>query len=359
MRVRLVDLARLHAPFRAEIDAAIGRVVDSGRFVLGDEVEAFEREMAAALGVSHAVGVSSGSDALLAVLWAEGVGPGDEIVVPDLSFVATAEAVARLGGTPVFADVGDDGNLDPAAAAARVTERTRAVVAVDLFGRRADVGGAAGTPPVVVDAAQAVGPGVLRGARAATLSFFPTKNLGALGDGGLVATDDAALADAVRSLRVHGAQKKYVHERVGWNMRLDALQAAVLRVKLTRLGAWTEARRRIAAAYREGLAGLDGLALPEDAPGHVWHQFVVRVAEEARGGRDALRRHLAERGVETEVYYPLALHLQPCFADLGGRAGDHPRAEAHARRALALPIHPVLAPEEIAWVIEGVRSFFA
>ena len=351
MRVRLVDLARLHRPIRAEIDAAIERVVESGRFILGDEVDAFEREIAAGLGVSHAVGVSSGSDALFCALAAEGVSPGDEVIVPALSFIATAEAVARAGATPVFADVGDDANLDGRAVASRIGSKTRAIVAVDLFGRRA---GAFEGAPVVIDAAQAIGPGVLRGARSAAVSFFPTKNLGALGDAGLVATDDDAVAAAVRALRLHGQTTKYRHERVGWNMRLDALQAAVLRAKLPHLAAWNAARRRIAAAYRSELAGIDALALPSDAPDHVWHQFVVRA-----DARDALRGHLAERDVETEVYYPLALHLQPCFAELGGKPGDHPRAEAFTRTALALPIHPALEDDEVAYVVEHVRAFFS
>jgi dTDP-4-amino-4,6-dideoxygalactose transaminase len=350
----MVDLAALHAPIRAEVDAAIARVVGSGRFVLGEEVDAFEREIGDFLGVSRAVGVSSGSDALLACLWAEGVSSGDEVVVPALSFIATAEAVARLGATPVFADVGDDCNLDADAALARVNERTRAIVAVDLFGRRADVAALSrGRVPIVVDAAQAIGPGVVRGARSAAISFFPTKNLGALGDGGLVATNDEVLASTVRALRAHGASKKYVHDAIGWNMRLDALQAAVLRAKLPHLGAWTAARRRIAAAYASELGGIDGLALPEPADDHVWHQFVVRTA-----ARDALRAHLEARGVESEIYYPLALHLQPCFAHLGGRAGEHPRAEAETRTALALPIHPALRDDEVAHVIASVRSFF-
>ncbi len=358
MHVAMVDLGRLHAPIRAEIDAALARVVDSGRFILssagGDDVARFEEEIAVALGFAHAVGVSSGSDALLAALWAEGIGAGDEVVVPALSFVATAEAVVRAGAKPVFADVGPDGNLDPDAARARVSSRTRAILAVDLFGRRADDAALARAGvPLVIDAAQAIGRGLVRGARAATLSFFPTKNLGALGDGGLVATNDAALAAAVRSLRTHGASRKYVHERVGWNMRLDVLQAAVLRAKLPHLAAWTDARRRIAARYRAELAGARGLTLPDAAPDHVWHQFVVLADD-----RDGLRRHLEAREVESEIYYPLALHLQPCFASLGGRAGEHPVAEDATRRALALPMHPALTDDEIAHVTAAVRSFF-
>ena len=356
MRVPLLDLARQHAPLRREIDTAIARVIDSGHFILGPEVEACEREVAAACGAAQAIGVSSGSDALLAALMALGVGPGDEVVTTALSFFATAGAVARLGARPVFADVGDDLNLDVADALARVTSRTRAILPVDLFGRRAAVEELARAGlPIVEDAAQAVGAaGLGRGAKMATLSFFPSKNLGALGDAGMVLTDDAALAEQLRVLRAHGSKPKYHHRVVGGNFRLDALQAAVLRVKLARLGDWTAARRANALQYREALAGLEGLALPEDAPGHVWHHFVVRTAR-----RDALREHLRERGIETEVYYPTPLHLQPCFAPLGGKAGDCPRAEAAARESLAIPVHPELDEPQREHVIASVRSFFS
>jgi dTDP-4-amino-4,6-dideoxygalactose transaminase len=329
----MVDLARLHAPIRKEIDAALARVVDSARFVLGAEVEAFEREIAAFLGVSHAIGVSSGSDALFAVLVANGT---REAVVPALSFIATAEAVVRAGAKLAFTDVDEHGIAN------------EATVVVDLFGRRAPV-----TSATIVDAAQSIGRGVLRGARAAAISFFPTKNLGALGDGGLVATNDAALAEEVRALRVHGAKTKYVHERIGWNMRLDAIQAAVLRVKLPHLDRWNAARKRVAARYRDALAGLD-LVLPEDASDHVWHQFVVRAHD-----RDALRAHLRARDVESEIYYPVALHLQPCFRELGYSEGDFPRAEAFTKTTLALPLHPSLDDVEIDAVVSAVRAFFA
>ena len=348
MDVHLVDLPRLHAPIRGDIDAAIRRVIDSGRFVLGAEVDAFEHEVAAWLGVKHAVGMSSGSDALLACMWADGVGPGDEIVTSAYSFAASAEATQRLGATPVFADIGADLNIDPADVAARVTTRTRGILAVDLFGRRADVARLAALGTMVYeDAAQAIGAGIGEGVRAAALSFFPTKNLGALGDGGLVTTDDDGVAAAVRALRVHGATRKYVHERTGWNMRLDALQAAVLRVKLPHLAAWNEARAAIAARYLEGLEGM-GLDLPPVRGANVWHQFVVLADD-----RDGLRERLRVRGVETEIYYPTPLHRFECF----GHAGPSlPAAERAARRALALPIHPSLHRDEVDWVIESVRA---
>jgi len=328
----MVDLARLHAPIRKDIDAALARVVDESQFILGAEVEAFEREIAAFLGVRHAIGVSSGSDALFCALVATGT---REASVPALSFIATAEAVVRAGAKLSFVDVAEDGVAE------------RATVAVDLFGRRAPVSEA-----TIIDAAQSIGRAVLRGARAAAISFFPTKNLGALGDGGLVVTNDESLAAEMRALRVHGSKKKYVHERVGWNMRLDAIQAAVLRAKLPHLDRWNAARKRISARYRDALAGLD-LVLPADAPDHAWHQFVVHTPS-----RDALRAHLASREIESEIYYPLALHLQPCFRDLGHREGDFPRAEAFTKTALAIPIHPLLDDAEIDVVVTTIRSFF-
>ena len=356
-RVSLADLAALHAPLRKDLDDAWCRVVDTGRFVLGTEVDAFERELGAFCRVSYVVGASSGTDALVLALMALGVGSGDEVVTPAFSFVAAAEAVARLGATPVFADVGEDFDLDPAPALARVTPRTRAILTVDLFGLRADVARLAeARVPIVEDAAQAIGATGVGGedVRAAATSFFPTKNLGALGDGGAVFTSDETLAHEVRSLRSHGARPKYVHHRVGGNMRLDALQAAFLRVKLPHVARWSARRAAIATAYRGELAGVTGVALPPNSPGHVWHQFVIRVAD-AR--RDAMRVHLAEHGVETEVYYPLPLHLQPCFAHLGGRPGDHPVSEAAAREALALPIHAALDDADVAQVIDAVRRF--
>jgi dTDP-4-amino-4,6-dideoxygalactose transaminase len=339
------------------LTAAAERVIASGQFILGPEVAALERDVAALCGVPHAVGVSSGSDALLATLMALGVGPGDEVVTPALSFIATPEAVVRLGARPVFVDVGADFNISPAAALDRVGRRTRAILAVDLFGRRAPITllGAAGVA-VVEDAAQAIGtPALGHGAAAATLSFFPSKNLGALGDGGMVLTHDALLAERVRLLRVHGAHPKYVHAVWGGNFRLDALQAALLRVKLPHLERWNQTRRASAERYLAGLDAIEGLVLPPAGPKDAWHQFVVRV----RGGRrDALRAHLAAHGVDSEVYYPLALHLQPCFTDLGGRPGDCPNAETVTREALALPIHAALTPAQVEHVMDCIRRFF-
>jgi dTDP-4-amino-4,6-dideoxygalactose transaminase len=365
MRVPLADLGRLHAPIRPALEAAFARVVDGGRFVNGPEVEAFEHEAAVLAGARQAIGVSSGTDALLAILMALGVGPGDEVVTPAFSFCAAAEGVARLGATPVFADVDEDFLLDVASAAELVGPRTRAILFVDLFGRRLSAGAlealSALGVPLVEDAAQAFGaPGVGAGVRAAAISFFPTKNLGALGDAGLVLTDDLALGDAVRMVRGHGCATKYVHEVLGGNMRLDALQAALLRAKMAHLARWNAMRREHAHRYLAGLAGLPALGLPRDAPEHVWHHLVVRVdpgASEPR--RAALRGHLAERGVETEVYYPRGLHEQACFASSGSaNRRSLPRTEAAAREVLALPLHAALDAAQVDHAVRAVRSFF-
>lgn len=356
MRVPLFDPIRQHAALRPDIDRAVARVIDSGRFILGPEVEALERELAGFCAAKFAIGVSSGTDALLAALMALGVGAGDEVVTTTYSFFATAGAIARLGAVPVFADVRDDFNIDPDDALRRITSRTRALLPASLFGRRAEVERLAETGlPVIEDAAQAIGaPHLGRGARMATLSFFPSKNLGALGDAGMVLTDDAVLADRLRLLRAHGSKPKYFHHVVGGNFRLDALHAAILRVKLEHLAVWNQTRRANQQRYRESLAGIDGLRLPDDAPGHIWHHFVVRTPR-----RDAFKAYLHERGIESEVYYPTPLHLQPCFASLGGQPGDLPGAEQAAREALALPVHPELDAAQLAHVIDSVRAFFA
>jgi len=355
MSVPLVDLAAQHAPLRAEILDAVARVLDSGRFILGPEVERFEAALAAATGARHAIGVSSGSDALLAVLMALGVGPGDRVVTTALSFFATAGAIARLGARPVFADIEPDSfNLDPGAAAAAVDPATRAILAVHLFGRPATLPRA--PVPVIEDAAQAIAACPL-GGLAGCLSFFPSKNLGALGDAGAVYTDDPELADRIALLRGHGGRPKYHHAAIGGNFRLDALQAAVLRVKLPHLAGWTAARRDRARRYRALFAAArvpDALIVPGDAPGHVYHQFTIRAPR-----RDALRDHLTRAGIGTEIYYPVPLPLQPCFADLGYRRGAFPHSERAAAEALALPIHPALTPAQQAYVVDRIAGFYA
>ncbi len=355
MEVPLFDMAAELAPVRDDALRAIARVLDSGVLVGGPEVAAFERELAAAVGVAHAIGTSSGTDALHAIFMALGVGPGDEIVTTPLTFFATAGSAARLGARVVFADVDDDAlALDPGLAAAACGPRTRAVVPVHLFGRPAPLPDVA--CPVVEDAAQAIGTGPPAGA-AAALSFFPTKNLGALGDAGAVLTNDPALADRIALLRAHGARPKYEHHAIGGNFRLDAIQAAVLRAKLPRLAGATAARRAHAAAYRARFAAArvpPELRLPPPHPAHVYHQFVIRAPR-----RDSLRAHLAAAGVGTEVYYPVPLHLQPCFADLGYRRGSLPVAERAVAEVLALPIHPALPPAALDHVVDQIVAFYA
>jgi len=367
MKVPLLDLQAQYATIRDEVRAAIDRVCDSQHFILGPEVSALEEEVAAFCEARFAIGMSSGTDALLAALMAVGVGPGDEVITSTYSFFATAGTIARLGARPVFVDIERDTfNLDATMLASLITPRTKAIVPVHLFGLCCDmdaIGAIADAHgvPVIEDAAQAIGATDKRGRIAGTigaigcLSFFPSKNLGAFGDGGMVLTNDPELAERLRILRVHGSKPKYHHHVVGGNFRLDALQAAVLRVKLKYLAGWTKARRENADRYRALFAenGVGAITLPEDCPGHIYNQFVIRSAE-----RDALQGFLAERGVGTEVYYPLPLHLQPCFKDLGYCEGELGKAEAAAREALALPIYPELSEPAQAWVVSTIREFF-
>jgi dTDP-4-amino-4,6-dideoxygalactose transaminase len=359
MKVPLLDLKAQNAPLREPILAAMTRVMDGGGFILGPEVEAFEKELAGVLGCRRVVGVSSGTDALLVALMAlevgADVGAGDEVVTTPLSFYATVGCIARLGARPVFADIDPQTfNLDPQAAAAACGPKTRALIPVHLFGRPAPMPSVA--LPVVEDAAQAIAACKLTGI-ASCLSFFPSKNLGAFGDGGALATDDEAFADKVTILRAHGSRPKYVHHKVGGNFRLDALQAAILRVKLPRLAGWTAGRRANADRYRRLFAATAGippeLILPADVPDHIYNQFVIRAPR-----RDHLREHLTKNDVGTEVYYPLALHLQPCFADLGYRPGALPHAERATQEALALPIYAELTEAQQAYVVEQIAAFY-
>jgi len=371
--VPLQDLAAHHEPLLPELAAAAVRVLTSGRFIAGAETEAFEREAAAALSIPHAVGVSSGTDGLLAALMACGVGPGDEVVTSPFSFFASVGAILRLGATPVFADVDPATlNLDPTAAATRLGPKTRAALVVHLFGRAAPLDGldaacAALDIPIIEDAAQAIGARADRSpsgrpsgalGRAAVISFFPSKNLGGFGDGGMVLTTDADFAARIRVLRVHGATAKNRHEVLGGNFRLDELKAALLRVKLPHLPRWTERRRQIADHYRQRLSAVadaGAIELPPPDPGSVWNQFVLRIRDRAR---DPLRQHLAARGIATAVYYPTPLHLQPALAHLGLRAGAFPQAERAAREALALPIYPELPLAAADRVAATVAAFF-
>lgn len=354
MKVSLVDLRTQYTICGAAIEAAVRRVLESGRYVLGEEVTNFERAVARVAELPHAVGVSSGSDALLASLWALGIGPGDEVVTTPFSFFATVGAIVRLGAKPVFADI-DPGsfNIDAQGALSKVTPRTRAIVAVHLYGRPAELEPLAQTGlPIVEDAAQALGAPLGRIGIAATLSFFPSKNLGAAGDAGMVLTRSGEFADKIRLLRQHGAQPKYVHALVGGNFRMDELQAALLSAKLPFLSEWNRRRRQNAAGYRELLSDTP-LTLPESVPGHAWHHFVVRAPR-----REELRRHLLAREIETAVYYPVPLHLQPCFEALGYRAGSLPEAERAAREVLALPVHAELDWNQVQFVADQIQEFY-
>ena len=353
MKVPLLDLRAQHASVGEEVESAVRRVLASGHYILGEDVAALERELAADVGLPHAIGVSSGTDALLAGLWALGIGPGDEVITTALSFFATAGAIARLGAKPVFADIEPDSfNLDADSALDRVNPRTRAIIPVHLFGRPANIVALQQSGlPIVEDAAQALGcPGLGKLSRLVTLSFFPSKNLGAAGDAGMVLTGDAELADRVRLLRAHGSRPKYVHHVVGGNFRLDTIQAAILRAKRPHLPAWQARRKQNAARYHQ-LLQKTPLALPQAVDGHAWHHFVVRAPR-----RDELRKHLSEREIESEVYYPRPLHLQPCFS--GNKAGDLPEAERACREVLALPVHPDLSDAQLEFVAATVEEFY-
>ncbi|MGH9803951.1 MAG: DegT/DnrJ/EryC1/StrS family aminotransferase [Candidatus Acidiferrales bacterium] len=387
MTVPQLDLRAQYATLKEEILAALARVCESQRFILGPEGDALERELAGYCGAKFAVGCASGSDALLLSLVALGVQPGEEVVTVPFTFFSTAGAIARLGARAAFVDIDPRTyTLDPAGLEAYLAgldggrrRRTRALIPVHLYGQPADMDAINALAkrfelPVIEDAAQAIGADY-RGRRAGSLgatacfSFYPTKNLGAYGDAGLVTTSDPVLADRLRALRQLGCtHEKYCHDVVGWNSRLDEIQAAVLRVKFRYLEEWTRARQRAADNYDElffaaGLAKPDGiypddkhpLAVPYRAPNsrHVFHQYVIRALR-----RDGLRRFLSEEGVGTEIYYPRPLHLQDCFAAWGGRAGDCPESERAAGEVLALPMYPELAREQQEYVVAKIADFF-
>ena len=363
--VPLLDLTRYDDELKRQISSSVADVFSSGRFILGPPNLEFEKAFAARIGVKHALGVSSGTDALLVALMALGIGPGDEVVTAPFSFFASAGVISRLGARPVFADIeAETFNLDPDRLAAALSPRTRAVMPVHLYGQCADMDPileVAGRIPVVEDACQAVGATYRDrvGGSIATIgafSFYPTKNLGGAGDSGAVTTNDDSLAARVASLRVHGESERYHHSAVGGNFRMDSLQAAVLLAKLPRLEAWTERRIAISQRYGELLwdAEMTGrIVLPALAPGrrHVFHQYVVRVRE-----RDRVRAKLAERGISTAVFYPIPLHLQECYADLGYKPGDFPEAEKAAGEVLALPMFPQLTDEEVERVAKEVLA---
>jgi dTDP-4-amino-4,6-dideoxygalactose transaminase len=365
--VPLLDLLAQYQPIREDVLAAITRVCDSQRFILGPEVEGLERELASLLEVKEAIGVSSGTDALLAAMMALNIGAGDEVITSTYSFFATAGGVVRLGAKPVLVDIDPATyNIDPAAVAAAITPQTKAIIPVHLYGCSADmqpilaIAAKAGVA-VIEDAAQAIGTRY-QGRAVGGLgtfgcfSFFPSKNLGAFGDGGFVTTNDSALAHRLRLVRNHGAEPKYFHKFVGANFRLDALQAAVLRVKLPHLASWTEARRQNAEWYRQAFAPLveaGEVVLPVEPEGvyHIYNQFVIRLAE-----RDRVRAALEARGVGTELYYPVPFHLQECFASLGHAKGDFPAAEDAAAHTLALPIYGELTEAQQRYVVDAIMQ---
>lgn len=367
MEVRLLDLRPQYAAIRDEIREAIDRVCESQHFILGPEVAEFESEVAEYCGTRCAVGMSSGTDALLAALMAIGVGPGDEVITTTYSFFASAAVIVRLGARPVFVDIDPvTYNLDPEAAVAKITPRTKAIMPVHLYGRPADmapINAAAEAREVTVieDAAQALSASDRVGRKAGALghmgcfSFFPSKNLGCYGDGGMVTTDSDAMAGRLRSLRNHGSSKRYYHDEIGYNSRLDELQAGILRLKLKRIETYNMKRRSVATRYSELLSGIPGVKTPAEKDGyfHVYHQYTI-ITER----RDEVMRALADKGIASAVYYPVPLHLQPSYAALGHGKGDFPVAERLAERVLSLPMFPELKQEDVDLVCETIRSCF-
>ncbi|MBS3734511.1 MAG: DegT/DnrJ/EryC1/StrS family aminotransferase [Phycisphaerae bacterium] len=380
MDVPLLDLTTQYAAIRDEVLAAVTDVLEGQLVCNGPAVRTFEAQVAQYCNAAHALGVSSGTDALLVTLMALGIGAdkpacrtggacdgAEEVITPAFTFFGTAGSIWRAGAKPVFVDIDPETfNLDPRAVAAAITDRTRAILPVHLYGQMCEMDALGETAqrhelPVIEDAAQAVGAehaGRRAGSlgTAACLSFYPTKNLGAMGDAGMVLTQDADLAERCAVLRNHGQSRQYIHDWVGGNFRMDSIQAAALSVKLRQLDAWTDARRANAAAYNERLAGVDEVTVPVERADrrHIYHQYVIRAAR-----RDELRAFLTDRGIASGVYYPLGLHLQACFAGLGYREGDLPETERACREVLALPVHPELRPEQLDHVAESIKAFYA
>jgi dTDP-4-amino-4,6-dideoxygalactose transaminase len=373
MAVPLLDLRAQHATIRDETVAAMMRIVDAQTFILGDAVVELERAVAELSQTKHAIGCANGTDAILLAMRALDVGRGDEVITTPFTFFATAGTIHNVGATPVFVDIDPATfNIRPDAAAAARTGRTKAVIPVDLFGQMAameQVAAALPGLPVIEDAAQSIGArrkvkGHWRMAGEAatigTFSFFPSKNLGGFGDGGMIVTQDDAIAERLKRLRVHGGAKQYYHDEVGYNSRLDALQAAVLSAKLPHLASWSAKRRENAAYYDSALAELaqsGALTTPYVAPENesIFNQYTIRVAG---GKRDALQGFLKQKGIGTSIYYPLPLHLQPCFAYLGYKTGQCPESERAAREVLSLPIFPELTRAQLDEVVTGLRTFF-
>jgi dTDP-4-amino-4,6-dideoxygalactose transaminase len=371
MKVPLLDLTEQNRKLRPDIEAALGRVLDTNAFILGGEVAALEKELAEYCGTKYAIGCASGSDALLLALMALDVSAGDEVITTPYSFFATVSAVTRLGALPVFVDIDPATyNLDISQIEAKITEKTKAIQPVHLYGQCADMTelrkvSAKYGVPLVEDAAQAIG-AEENGTRAGAMSeigcfsFYPSKNLGGMGDGGFMTTDDDELAKRLFALRVHGSEERYYHKWVGLNSRLDGFQGAVLRVKLPFLDEWSDKRKANADLYRAlftdaGLAEEIVLPFERDNVRHIYNQFVIRVPS----GRDELRSYLGENGIGTDVYYPVPLHMQECFAYLGSREGDFPESERAARETLALPIYPELRREQQEFVVQKIAEFYS
>ena len=364
----MLDVAAQNAPLMARLVDKAAAVIRSGRFILGPEVEAFEREVAAYIGVEHAVGVSSGTDALLVALMSLGVGRGDEVITSPFTFFATGGCISRVGATPVFVDIDPDTfNIAPDQVAAAVTDKTRAILPVHLFGQACDMAHLRDVArrhdiPVIEDAAQAIGTKSPEGpvgtlGAFGCFSFFPSKNLGGFGDAGLVTTGDPALAERARVIRAHGSKPKYYHALVGGNFRIDALQAALLRVKLPQLEGWTSERRENAERYDAAFSAADLTDEMLRTPlrrydGHIYNQYVIRTPQ-----RDALRAHLQERKIATAIYYPVPLHRQECFADLAYREGSLPISEQASREVLALPIFAGLGEARQMRIVDTVVGF--
>jgi dTDP-4-amino-4,6-dideoxygalactose transaminase len=370
MNVPLLDLKEQNAKLRPEIEAALGRVLDTNGFILGSEVAELECELAGYCGTKYAIACASGSDAIVLALMALGVGPGDEVITTPYSFFATVSAITRLGATPVFVDIESETyNLDISKIEEKITSKTKAIEPVHLFGQCVDMAALMAISekygiPIVEDAAQAIGAeenGVRAGAIGdiGCFSFYPSKNLGGMGDGGFLTTNDADLNKKLLALRVHGSEERYYHKYIGLNSRLDGFQGAVLRVKLPHLESWTESRRANAARYRSmftdrGLAEEIVLPVERENVRHIYNQYVIAIPNR----RDELRDFLTESGIGTDIYYPVPLHLQECFAYLGYKDGDLPVSEKAARETLALPIFPELKPEQQSAVVDSIAQFF-
>lgn len=364
MKVPFIDLQRQHNPIKKELMDAFEKVLDSGQFILGDEVKNFEHEIASYIGVNYAIGVSNGTDALLLSLASLGIGPGDEVITTPFTFFATAEIIAILGAKPVFCDIDAKTlNIDPEEISEAISKKTKAILPVHLYGQSADMDkimqiAQDNNLKVVEDMAQAIG-SEYKGKKVGTfgdtacISFFPTKNLNALGDAGMIVTNDENLDKKLRSLRVHGASKKYHHDVLGYNDRLDAIQAALLRIKLKYLDEWNKKRQQTAHRYDEELK--NSVKIPYITPGNetVYHQYTIRTSR-----RDELKQYLMEKTIGTAIHYPIPLHLQKAFDYLGYKEGDFPESEKAAKEVLSLPIHSDLTSEEVDYVVFTINEFF-